>query len=75
MNIELKCFATLGAYLPEDAAAHPVPDNATVGDVMAALGIPAQEVKIIFVNGVKKEPDTRLKQGDRVGLFPAVGGG
>ncbi|WP_022660987.1 MoaD/ThiS family protein [Paucidesulfovibrio longus] len=75
MNIELKCFATLGVYLPENADAFPMPDGSTVADVMAALNMPAEEVRIIFVNGVKREPDSVLKNGDRVGLFPAVGGG
>lgn len=75
MNIELRCFATLNTFAPKTPEAYSVPDDATVADVMATLGIPPAEVKIIFVNGIKREPETRLNTGDRVGLFPAVGGG
>jgi molybdopterin converting factor small subunit len=46
-----------------------------VADVLTALGIPEEEVKIIFINGVKKELHAPLADGDRLGLFPAVGGG
>jgi sulfur carrier protein ThiS len=46
-----------------------------VADILAGLGIASQEVKIIMVNGVHAKPDRELQDGDRVGLFPAVGGG
>ncbi|MGE4292433.1 MAG: MoaD/ThiS family protein [Desulfovibrio sp.] len=75
MNIELKCFATLGSYLPENADAFPLPDGATLRELLAALKMPEAEVKILFVNGQKREPEHVLADGDRVGLFPAVGGG
>ncbi len=75
MHIEVKCYATLSRFTPKDADRHELPEGATVGRVMERLGLPAGDVKLIFVNGAKAEPDTRLKNGDRLGLFPAVGGG
>jgi sulfur carrier protein ThiS len=48
---------------------------ATPDDLIRELGIPAGEVAIIFVNGVQATEATILQDGDRVGLFPAVGGG
>jgi len=49
--------------------------TATTGDLIRALGIPDGAVAIIFVNGAHATDTTVLQDGDRVGLFPAVGGG
>jgi molybdopterin converting factor small subunit len=42
---------------------------------LTALGVPLEEVQLVFVNGTKKEMDTVLTGGERVGVFPPVGGG
>jgi sulfur-carrier protein len=42
---------------------------------MEMLGIPPGEVKLRFVNGKQAKDDQVLAEGDRVGLFPPVGGG
>jgi molybdopterin converting factor small subunit len=39
------------------------------------LGVPPDEVKIVFVNGVSRRFDHVLADGDRVGIFSPVGGG
>ena len=73
-SIEVRCFASLAKHAP--AGGHvklAAPD--TAGDLIRALGIPAGEVAIIFVNGAHAVEATALRDGDRVGLFPAVGGG
>lgn len=75
MRIELKCFATLAQYVPPGDDPREVPDNLTVAGLMAHFKLPAEEVKLIFVNGKRVEPDHLLADGDRVGLFPPVGGG
>lgn len=75
MNIQINCYATLARFKPDNANAYPVTQGETVGDVMARLGVAQEDVKLIFLNGVKAEPDAALSDGDRVGLFPAVGGG
>ena len=75
MKIELKLFATLDQYRPQDADAHPVEPGASAGDVADRLGIPREEIKLCFVNGVHAPLDVVLADGDRLGLFPAVGGG
>lgn len=74
MLLEVKCFATLARFQPrrEDI---PLGPNPTVRDLIGYLGMPESEVKISFVNGVHAGPDHELHDGDRVGLFPAVGGG
>ena len=74
MRIELKCYATLARFAPLSEGVD-VPESATVADVITSLGMPQDEIKLIFINGVHVSADTILKQGDRLGLFPPVGGG
>ena len=79
MQIELHLYASLAAYLPRSAVSKtarvPLPDGAQVHDLMITLGIPEKAVKLIFVNGMHAPPTATLQNGDRVGLFPPVGGG
>ena len=74
MRLNVKCFATLAEKSPPGGAGE-LPEGADVARLMDSLQLPAAEVKIIFINGVAVEPDAVLHDGDRVGLFPAVGGG
>ena len=79
MDIELHLYATLAKYLPKDAtsktAMMTMSPGKTVQDLITGLGIPENTVKLIFINGVHGKTDTVLNHGDRVGLFPPVGGG
>lgn len=75
MHITIKCFATLSRFTPSDAEAYPAQPGENVASVVARLGIPPDELKLVFVNGAHSALDTPLADGDRVGLFPAVGGG
>jgi len=73
-SIEVRCFASLAKHTPAEGHAKLVA-AATTGELIRALGIPDGEVAIIFVNGAHATEATALRDGDRVGLFPAVGGG
>lgn len=73
--IDLKLYATLNKFLPESADKFPVKEGETVLSLMGKLGIPREEAKLIFIDGVKREVDTVLEGGERVGIFPPVGGG
>ena len=79
MDIELHLYATLAKYLPKDATSKTamitMAPGKTVRDLITGLGIPENTVKLIFINGVHGKTDTVLNHGDRVGLFPPVGGG
>ena len=46
-----------------------------VQDIMDILGIQRSEVNILLINGFHQKPETEVKEGDVVSLFPAVGGG
>lgn len=75
IKIDLKLFVTLSQYLPEDKDCCEIPEETTVEKLIADLGIPADMVKLIFINGKRQDGTYELKQDDRVGLFPPVGGG
>ncbi len=47
----------------------------TVQDIMDVLHICRSEVNILLINGFHQKPETEVKDGDLVSLFPAVGGG
>ena len=75
MNLHIKAFATLGRFLPENPEAYEAPEGITVGSLADQLRIPEEELHLIFVNGRRAERSQSLQPGDRVGFFPAVGGG
>jgi molybdopterin converting factor small subunit len=75
MNVTLKCFATLSRFTPPDAEAFAITPGETVAELVKRIGIPPAELKLAFINGAHVEFDAPLADGDRVGLFPAVGGG
>ncbi|MBZ4685710.1 MAG: thiamine S protein [Desulfomicrobiaceae bacterium] len=74
MRIAIKCFATLARFAPS-AGVVELPEGARVLDLLAALGIPESEVKLVFRNNRHTAVETVLADGDEVRLFPAVGGG
>ena len=73
--ITLKLFATLGKFTPDSADNYPVEPGTSVRELIAGLKIPEEKAKLIFIDGVKREPDTIIKGGERIGIFPPVGGG
>jgi molybdopterin converting factor small subunit len=75
IEIELKLYATLARFKPDSADHYPVDAGTTVDGLIALLELPAKEVKLVFIDGRKAEKDRVLTTGDRVGLFPPVGGG
>lgn len=75
IKIALKLFVTLAEFAPENADNFTVREGTTVEMLIRNLNIPADTVKLIFVNGKKQDTAYVLKSGDRLGLFPPVGGG
>ncbi|MGD8960921.1 MAG: MoaD/ThiS family protein [Desulfobacterales bacterium] len=74
-TIQLKLFANLQAFTPPAADQYTIEAGITVGDLLAQLGIPEDKIKIIFIDGVSSELTTILRGGERVGIFPPIGGG
>jgi sulfur carrier protein ThiS len=75
IQIDLKLFVTLAKYLPEGAQAYEIKEGTCVKDLIQDLGIPSDVVKLIFINGKKKDRHYCIQNRDRVGIFPPVGGG
>ena len=79
MNIEVKLFFGLGKYVSAAAKESKVcislEENATIQEVLDRLAIPAQEHKVILVNGIKPKVGAKLKEGDVVAIFPPMAGG
>ena len=80
MKVRVKLFATLGQYagrdqLPGTPFEVELVEGAAIDDLLRQLNLPADEVKLCFVNGRMQEPDFTLQDGDEVGIFPPIGGG
>lgn len=75
MGIEIKLFATLAHFLPENGDDYPLAAGETVGSLIEKLGVPEDDVSLMFVNSLKVDRDHILQDKDRVGIFPPVGGG
>ncbi len=74
MRVTVRLYANLReGHKPEEEVE--TPPGATVAALMGMLGVPESAVTLVFVNGVHASPDSVLRQGDRVALFPPVGGG
>jgi molybdopterin converting factor small subunit len=74
-TIDLRLFATLQKFSPDSSDAFPITSGTTVRDVLEKINMPVEKAKLIFVDAVKKDLDTVLNGGERVGIFPPVGGG
>ncbi len=79
MKITVKLFATLIRHRPGlragDRLTIELPAQSTLADLVTHLALPAQEVKVIFINGRARPPETQLVPDDEVGIFPHIGGG
>ncbi len=83
MQITLKLYASLGAFLPPDAdgnvAVVDVPDGTSVLELLDRYNVPRQHCHLVLVNGVFQAPvaraSKRLTPGDHVAAWPPVAGG
>lgn len=79
MNVTLMLSTTLRNYVPGYTPSTGVLLNLdgplTVRELAEKLGLPLAEIKIVMLNGRHASFDTRINDNDRIGYFPAVGGG
>lgn len=52
-----------------------VPDDLAIGQLRNLLGIDPAVPLLVMVNNHREEEDFVLHAGDRVGIFPPIGGG
>ena len=74
-HIQIKLFATLQRFMPASAENYAIDAGITVRSLLQQLEIPEDKAKLIFIDGLKAELTTVLNGGERIGIFPPVGGG
>jgi molybdopterin synthase sulfur carrier subunit len=79
LRVHVKLFATLLRFSSGGYSGAPfdmeVPGGSTLADVVRLLNIPAEEVKVTFVNGIIQSSDQIIQPDDEIGIFPPIGGG
>ena len=74
-HIQIKFFASLQKFMPASAENYAIEAGITVGELLEQLDVPLDMIKIVFIDNVHAELTSILKGGERVGIFPPVGGG
>jgi molybdopterin converting factor small subunit len=74
VKLTVKLFASLreGRFEIQHMDA---PDGSTVRSLAVAIGIPRDEILVVFLNNRHAELEAALSEGDRLSIFPLVGGG
>ncbi|WP_300730931.1 MoaD/ThiS family protein [uncultured Desulfovibrio sp.] len=79
MRILVKLSTTLRDCVPgydaEAGLSLDMPEGASVLELARHIKVPPEEIKIVMINGRQSQAADTLRDGDRVALFPAVGGG
>ncbi len=79
MKIELRLYASLASHMPKKTSGNPwsleITEGTRIRELLERLKIPTKDVKAVFLNGVHARGDEILNEGDRVGVFPPIGGG
>jgi sulfur carrier protein ThiS len=84
MKITLKLYASLGQYLPVAARRDnrlelEIDPDTPIDTVIARFGLPANQVKLVLVDGHYVPPELRssrvLIEGDTLAIWPPIAGG
>jgi sulfur carrier protein ThiS len=80
MNIEVKLLTQFKQYLPNpglpgNSRTLSIKENVSIQDVLTELGMPIDTPKVVMLNDRHGTLQDVLKEGDRVTVFPPVGGG
>jgi molybdopterin synthase sulfur carrier subunit len=79
INIEVRLFAYLRELLPSESRGLKkikIKNELTIDRLMDEIGIVEKEIMIVMINGLRKlDYNETMKEGDRVAIFPPVGGG
>lgn len=80
MKITIRLLAGYRRYLPKDhdtqaGYEHKVSPGCKVGDLLAELPIPDDDLYTYLVNGSHAQRTQVLQENDILAIFPAVGGG
>jgi sulfur carrier protein ThiS len=74
-RIQLELQSTLKRFLPADHESYPIRSGLQIRDILKQLGIAEYEVNLVFIDGSPANLDTAIEGGQRVTLYPPLGGG
>jgi len=79
MTMKIILSSTLRRYVtdydPEEGLDVTLDEGHSVAELCRLMGIPTKEIKVVMINGRNGSLDHILRGDERIGLFPAVGGG
>lgn len=79
IKVEANVYAALRKYHRGVSSGKPlrveVSEGTTVAGLLQQMGIPREEVQLVFVNNVQQYLSYILQPGDRLGIFPVIAGG
>lgn len=75
VNLSTTLRQCVPGYQPAEGLHLEISDPVSAGDLARRIGLPLSEIKIVMLNGRRAELEALVNDGDRVGYFPAVGGG
>jgi molybdopterin synthase sulfur carrier subunit len=74
-HIQLKLYATLQMFRPPEGEEYPIAPGTTIRGLLKRLNVPEEKAKLVFIDGAQADLSSTLQGGERVGIFPPVGGG
>ena len=74
-HIQIKLFATLQPFTPPSGEKYRIDPGISIRSLLEQLNLPEEKAKLIFIDGIKANLASTLNGGERVGIFPPVGGG
>ncbi len=78
-KVEVRLYASLRKYHPNqgdsEAFILELDNQSKLGSLLDKLKVPREEVGILMVNGKWQKEGYLLQDGDRIGIFPLIGGG
>ncbi len=75
-RVEVKLFAGLREYIDGSHSVEvEIQAGQTIEGVLLGLGVPPKQTRIIFRNNRAATLSDGVEDGDRLGIFPAIGGG
>jgi sulfur carrier protein ThiS len=79
MPLQIRLFAFLRQFVPgydpHKGLALEISPGTTTAQVIQHLSLPPEDVTLILVDGVHRQPDFQLQGNERVAFFPPIGGG
>ncbi len=79
MLVEVRVFSGLERFLDQKRFGEPfsveIKEGSSLRDLLEQIGIPEDQVFTTLIDGKYRELDYILNEGERVSLFPPVGGG